>query len=487
MVSERKHHSITFQQRPHDGCRGWPGQQTWIHACLSYFVVVLAMGRRIGKTMTIPFLVMEEASRSTRFYQACYMAQGHPQAKDMFRLCLAMWEGANLVKNSHADEGQDRWIELIPFGSNKGFKMWFVSGEPLAHPGFHGKGLDRAILDEASLCPREAWTSTLLPMLAADGKALLLGSPFPEGMGFDWFEQEFLKGVPDGEQRDRNYISFCAPTECNPFLRVEQIRVLRNTAAAHSEELCLYDGRFARDSGAVFKNLKDVFCLNDFDDRGGIWRLRLPSGALDKMRLVAGLDFGAKKDYSVLSIFTLEDHPRQVLLARTQGDMQGQLRTYDALLGEFGHPLLYVEGRSEMAADMLAQRYGEGCRKVTWSSGGPWDKEKSVMRGMDFFEQKAWSMLNVPWQYDEFRLFSRTPRSKKNPHSTGFYYDAPSGSHDDSVAATLYATYGMPLAPRPKWEIEPEVIKPYTVAWLDALHESQSGGGSRLGQTTLRF
>lgn len=476
----------------HDGRGGYPGQETWLKACFAFFAVILACGRRVGKSTFIPNLFMEEMTGCDHFYQAAYGSQGHPQSKDMFRACLDAWTEAGIVKESRADEGQDRWIELDPLHMEMddgtiirghGGKVWFISLEQGAHRGFHGKGLDRAVIDEACLVPEEALTSTLLPMLVtARGKLLVTGSPFPDengAIGWEWFQRWWESGNILNENRKKNRISFNAPTEANPHNPLEWCAEMRATARSHSEELCLYDGQFARDMGAVFDNLKTVFCLKA-TDLGNAWQVEEYKRGTE---YVAGLDFGAKKDYSVLSIFTVEPHPRQVFLMRIQGPLHHQEAAIDRWMAAYHHPMLYVEGREGGAyiAPKLREMYGEGCREVLWASGGKWDKESAVLRGMDFFQQKAWSLIDVPWQYDEFRLFSRM---KRGANSTGFKYSAPSGKHDDAVAATLYAAYGLPFVRDKAFQVEPEKPKTYSSAWWDLHLAVNSRAPSRQGKSS---
>jgi hypothetical protein len=242
--------------------------------------------------------------------------------------------------------------------------------------------------------------------------------------------------------------------------------------------MCLFDGVFAKDLGSVFPNIGDVFVLSA-QDRGNVW---VHQDWQQGMAYVAGLDFGAKRDYSVLSIFTIEDRPRQVLVLRIHGDLHKQMGLIDRVLADYHHPLLYVEGREGGAyiAPALREKYGEGCRAVAWTAGGKWDKESAVLRGVDFFQQKAWSLIDVPWQRDEFRLFSRKRRGE---NSTGWKYEAPSGKHDDSVAATLYAAYGLPFVTREKLELEPEGPKPQTLEWYRQF--SRASVRSQDGPATL--
>lgn len=468
----------------HDGRPPYPGQQTWLKACLSdrWKEVVIACGRRVGKTTFIPRLLIEEMTGCDHPYVAAYMAQTHVLAKDMYRACLEAWGNAGLIVDQRADEGQDRWLKVAPINlidadgriisKGHGATVYFISGEN-GGTGFHGKGLDRAIIDEASLVPPAAYYITLSPMLVTtDGKMLITGSPFPDeagSVGWDWFKDRWEAGNVLNEERESSSISFNAPSEANPFNKIERVRMERAKCRSHSEELCLYDGQFARDMGAVFDNLKTVFCLKA-TVLGNAWQ---HEAYVSGTQYVAGLDFGARKDYSVLSIFTVEPHPRQVFLMRIQGELHTQMSTIDKWLGAYHHPMLYVEGREggRFIAPMLREKYGEGCREVAWASGGKWDKESAVLRGVDFFQQKAWSMIDVPWQYDEFRLFSRI---KRGANSTGFKYEAPSGKHDDAVAATLYAAYGLPLVRDKQFKVEPEAPKKLSKEWWD-LHIACNG------------
>lgn len=462
---------LIVTQQPHDGQHGYPGQKTWLQACYAYRVVTVAVGRQVGKSTAVSFLFLDEPGRMTGYYYGAYMAQGHPQAREMYGKCLEAYESGKIVRASR-DNGQDRWIELIPFNENKGAKIYFWSGDEEAHKGAQGKSLHRGVPDEASHLPEAAYKATMVPMFnATKGRALILGSPYPDGVGFEWFEKIWRKGDPSNPDRDPAYLSFNAPSESNPYSDPWVIKAGRAEQPNREYEMCLYDGLFAKNTGAVFSNLDNVFTLKNFKESGNLW----VSAAYDpRKKYVAGLDFGAKKDYSVLSIFTNEEHPRQVLLLRARGDYLPQLQEIDKQLAAYGKPIVYVEGRESgaMISEMMRVKYGDACRVVKWGRGGQYDKESSVVRGQDFFQQAAWSLMDIKWQRDEFRLFSRIQRDKNDP-SRGFNYSAPNGCHDDSVAANLYATYGLPLVHNTKLVLEPEVPKPLSTEWWDLARRTQ--------------
>jgi hypothetical protein len=477
---------IGLSSLPHSGANGYPGQTDWLAACLGFRTVVIAVGRQAGKSSLCPFLFLEEGGRSKALYTAAYMAQGHPQAETMYERILQDFDTGKIVIRSK-NKGQDRWIETIPFNDNRGMRLFFWSGDPEAHSAAHGKSLHRGVADEASLLPEEAYTGTMRPMFnATKGRALILGSPYPGGIGFPWFERFWLKGDPRNAQRDPNYLSFNAPSESNPYADLQIVADGRRDCGSRELEACLYDGLFARDLGAVFPNLGSVFCLPVLEHTNNLWISEKPDA---KKGYVAGLDFGSLHDSTVLSIFTNESSPKQVSLLRVRGPYLDQMREIVRVIDLYGKPLIFVEGREGgmVLSEMLQQRYKEGCRVIRWSDGGRYDKTSSIIRSVDFFQSSAVQMIDVPWQRDEFRLFSKRERKKGDP-ARGYKYEAPSGVHDDAVAAFCYAAFGLPLVPRNAFTLEDEKTpKPFSVEFWDMCRKTQRTSYFQQGSAGMTF
>lgn len=466
--------------KPHDGARGFKGQLTWILSALIHQLVVIAVGRQVGKTTCVQFLLLEEAARHEGYYTAAYAAQGHPQASEFYELCLANWTKADIVRR-YRDKGQDRFIELRPFGSNRGCKIYFWSADAEAHRGAAGKTLNRLVIDEASLIPEEALTSTFRPMLnVTRGKTLILGSPYPSGVGFDWFQRAWEHKDRDGQLLPTPpgaFESFNAPSECNPFSSEEWIAEQRRTCRTRTEEACQYDAIFVKDMGAVFENLDAVFVL-PYIQRG----LRYIGAEYTVgEHYVVGLDFGKFDDWTVVSVFHANTR-RQVALLRVQGAYEYQLGEITGLIDAYGRPVVYADGREggTVLCEMLRKRYGKSLYEVKWSRGGIYDKESSIFRGQDLFQQSSkdlskhhgWQMLALPEQREEFRLFSSEPLSPTNPSRR---YGAPVGRHDDFVAAALYACYGFPVESYNfvGRTFREKSIVPWTEEWLRAVRKAQ--------------
>lgn len=445
--------------------------------------MTIAVGRRVGKTTFVKFLVPEEGAQP-RFkgirYEACYGAQGHAQAKDFFDECYEDWKAAGLLKKAHSSESQDRYLLLHPWGEpgmeNDGARVWFISLDATAHAGFYGKGLHRGVIDEAAQIVSPAFYGTIMPMFATTkGKPLVIGTPYPDGPGFSWFEDLYLKGVPGTKKYEPDHLSFSAPTECNPLNTPDFVRRLRDSLPDDITRRCHIDGLFARDSGAVFENLDKVFVLPSTDE-GNRWIYR---EAKLHEPCVAGLDFGQYLDCTVMSIFSLETREQLAVMRFKKTLYDEQMSSIHAMVERFGRPVIVADGREAGGhlVNVLRQRYGDSVYVVKWAHGGQFDKAADVVHGQRLFQNIGWKMIDLDEQRNEFKDFGRTPLP-----SGGWRYEAPPGRHDDFVAAALFAARRMPIYEQIKNEVEadPNVFdltgkEPGTIAWHQFLIETQRG------------
>jgi hypothetical protein len=472
---------IDFGGAPHQGTPDYPGGQlAWLEACLKYQMVVIAVGRRVGKTTFVRFLYLREAAVTPGLYQACYMAQNHKRAWAFYDSMLQAWEKIGLVKR-HRDQGQDRWIEThsISWGDeptvNEGAVFHFWSGEPGAHQGTAGEGLNRAVIDEAPLIEEKAWTSTLSPMLTTTrGKGLIIGSPYPDGVGFDWVEREWMKGQPGTKTYDPTYHSFSAPSESNPYNPRDWLKHQRARCMSKAEEACQYDGTFSRDLGAVFENLDSAFVL-DYRDEGNIWT---HSDPVKTASYVMGIDWGESIDSTVVTIWDI-DTCTQVCAARFQKvPYEDQLKTIDMLIRRYEpHVMAEEKEVGRQLVKVLKIRYGDRVTGVVTAASGQWGKAGVITECRRRFQNKTWRFMNIPEQRDEFRLFSR-----KVLPAGGFRYEAPPGRHDDWVMSTAMASYRLPIAdPKPERVVEaaPGAFTPEWMDWARKLNGPRRGYGRR--------
>jgi len=446
---------------PHNGYRGedgillggaykeWTGQMAWLGACMDFRTVTIVVGRRAGKTSLDGFLVYEEGGQTEGPYTLGYVAQGHSQANDYYEMFLTDWSAANMVvrKKNH---GQDRYVQLRPYGLNHGAKIWFWSGEEGAHDQARGKGLNRLIIDEPGFVPESA-LPTFFPMLMdRGGKALIHGTARPDGIGFGWFRREYRLGIDTTDSegkpvpRDPDHYSFSAPSECNPFIPRASIladrKRLRSPMAPDVktlDEMSEFDGVFVEDLGGVFENIKRVCCLAPISSSPNRW---IYKDAEAGHNYVMGIDWARFLDSTVVSIFDIQTKEQVYLLA-----IPGNSLLYGSQMDEV-HRLFNLYNKPQIVADerdagsylceQMRFKYGDRVKGVKWSYGGEDDKSAYVTRGRDLFQHVGWKLMNVQAQVDEFTLYSKTPLPSRN----GYKYEAPPGLHDDFVSAALFAS-----------------------------------------------
>ena len=447
-----------------DGVPPHPGQLAVIQSMQDFKVTVHSPGRRWGKSSCRPYIIFDQLSRGVGWVEGCCGAQSHAEATEIWAKDLMAFEPLGAVTDKQ-NQDQRRYIDFKAIRQvdatgnvweiNRGGRVWYPSLAPDAHSRFQGKGLWFAILDEMSHVPTDAWSETIRPMLAdRGGHALIQGSPIPSGINFAGFADLYEIGVPGTEFYDPTWNSMTGPSEENPHIDHKEIAaqradLIRRGRAALAA--CLYDGRFVTDLGAVFTNLDAVFVLKPLQVAEETWILR---PARPGERVVVSIDFGRHDDSTVAMAMSYDTLEQLGLMRIRRTEYPVQLPLIDKFVRRYDRPQIWSEGREEMAADTLRRMYGDSCALIKWTSGGKFDKATCVARGMDYFERAAVRMLDVRWQRDEFRLFAREKTAKGR-----WEYNAPSGKHDDSVAAFLYGTYGLPLASEtaPVAAVEPHV------------------------------
>lgn len=428
------------------------GQITVIEDTHDHEVVVHSPGRRWGKSSCRPYLILDWISRGDGWVELAWGSQSHAEASEMADKDLLAFQPLGIVSDCKNDQ-QRRYIDFIPlvqhgddreFTRNAGGRVWYPSLAPDTHSRFQGKGLWFAGIDEMSHVPTEAWEETIEPMLSdRGGHALIQGSPIPSGINFTGFSDLFDRGNPKSAKYDPRWHSLTGRSEENPWIdhaavaRKRKALIARGRAALAS---CLYDGIFASDLGAVFLNLDATFSVKPRLIAHDFWMGRDP---LPDESVAIGIDFGRHDDCTIATAISRHNLEQLAVQRISQTEYPVQLPLLDAFLRRFPSRVVWAEGREEAAADMLRQRYGTGVNIVKWSASGPFDKSRAIARVMDLFERGVLKLLDVPFQRDEFRLFAR----KKMP-SGRWEYNAPSGQHDDSVAAAAYAlAYACPSNP----------------------------------------
>lgn len=459
MLAPSKDRVLDFSKYPPH-----PGQLRVIEAMRKYKVVLHSPGRRWGKSSCRPYVILDQIGHYQGWVEGCAGTKDHSEAANVWEADLLNFTRLGIVRGSSGDD-QRRHIDFAPVrreladgsvSQNEGARVWYPSLGPDAHRGFQSHGLHFAIIDEFSHCPYAAWFETIRPMMATTrGPTLIIGSPIPEGINFVGFASEWELGNPANPERLATHYSTTGPSEENPYVDPEEIRVQReylNRTGKAALAACLFDGRFVTDLGAVFTNLDSVFILKAREIEPGFWFYR--EARPDEL-VIIGIDFGRHEDATVITAFSFQTLEQLAVWRIELTEYLIQLPMIDRFVRRFPARQIWAEGREETAAELLRKRYGPSCALVKWANGGKFDKNSCVARGMDLFQTGGWTLINVEWQKEEFRQFARA----RLPSGT-WKYGAPDGMHDDGVAAALYASYGLPMVPSRAREVEIETNLP---------------------------
>jgi hypothetical protein len=247
-----------------------PGQQQIVDEARRWNV--LACGRRFGKT-TLGIDLLAECA-----------LDGMPVVwfSPTYKMLTEVWREATTILKSVTSRvsAQEHRIELITGGV---LDMWSLDNPDSSR----GRKYARAVIDEAAMVPglAEAWQAAIRPTLTDyRGDAFLLSTP----KGINFFHECYLRGQ-DPDQAE--WASWHMPTVANPFIDPREVEAARSELPEQvfSQE---YLAEFLQNEGAVFRNIDA--CLK-----------ALPTTPAEHRghRIVAGVDWAQKHDFTVISVF----------------------------------------------------------------------------------------------------------------------------------------------------------------------------------------
>jgi hypothetical protein len=225
---------------------------------LNRFTVVVG-GRRLGKTILAAYIALKELFFTNK--SVWIIAPTHDLAD-------RIWEYLDLWIRQYFDDRfsinkHEHIIENLTTHS----KLWTKTTE--SPQSLRGKGLDLAILDEASVIPNGIWDGHIKPnLMDHNGRAFFISNPF----GYNWFYDIFLLGTPEGQVANPSWTSFQIPTAIedidgnvvgtnNPaMITVDELKSNKTTTPIDiwRQE---YLAEFREGAGQLFKNFDK--CIDD--------------------------------------------------------------------------------------------------------------------------------------------------------------------------------------------------------------------------------
>lgn len=394
---------------------------------------VMACGRRFGKTLA----ASNELSKNALEFPSTlnwWVAPTYRQTEIAFEI---MAEALKPVLTKPANRSRMR-IDLI-----NGSVIECRSAE--RYENMRGDGPSFVVFDEASKCPKAAWTEVVRPALAdKQGRAIFISTPW----GRDWFWELFQRGQ-DTEFPD--WWSHSFPTTANPFVPASEVEEARRTlpSIVFAQEFL---AEFLDDAATVFRNV----------DGCAIGSLKEP---MVGHQYVVGWDMAKYQDYSVFTV--IDCNTREVVAFDRFNGME-----YRTQIDEHLVPLVHKYNNAFVTMDVtgVGDPLLEEVRKRDIDAEGYYftnqKKKELIDRAVVAIEQGLITYPPIQVLTDELKAFSY-----KFTTSGNVIYGAPEDVHDDCVISLALAIYGakigvsIPFLTSVRSEVDQSI--------LDALHTPQ--------------
>ena len=367
----------------------------------------LAAGRRWRKTTLCLSIAIEEALKGKQ------IIWGAP----VYDICRIGWAEALHALQGIGTANASRLELALPNGGRILFRSLDDPDNARGHTA------DGVVIDEAAYCKSESWFEVVRPMLIdTGGWAWLIGSP----NGHNWYWQEWVRAQDEPSSR-----AWRAPTrgyaivdgqlvrEPNPLENSEiseaEIRQLFGTmlAVQFRQEIL---AEFTEHEGQVFRFIQE----NLLPSNTGGENCR-------KHRLVMGIDWGQRGDYTALSI-GCADCQREIYLDRFQGVDYPSQRDRIKAQTKHWEPEVLAEANA-MGLPNIEQLQVDGVPVQEFTTTAA--SKAQIIQAMRLaFEQRSWKWLDITAGTQELEAYEMkvTPQG----HVT---YGAPEGLHDDTVIA----------------------------------------------------
>lgn len=378
---------------PHQG-------QMPIHQSKARFRVVTC-GRRWGKTLLGCNELAKFACEHNKKLLA-WVAPTYRQTKIAYRLIKAALQP--IIAHSSDSE---LLIELV-----NGSRMMFCSSDN--YDALRGFGIHFLVLDECPWIHEKAWTEVLRPTLSdTRGYALFLGTPKGRNFFYTLYQRGIDPAYPDWE-------SFTAPTSTNPYIPKDEIEA----AKAELPEMVYqqeYLAVFLNESAGVFTGI-DACVAGDVAE---------PAPHTD---YVLGWDVAKYQDYSVLTVINTSTMHVDYWERSNQIDYAVQLDHVVALAVRYHHA--YILQDSTGVGDPLLeqlQRRGLHADGYLFTNASKKILIETLALGL---QHRSVTFPDLPILLQELRQmeYSMTPGRL-------ITYNAPHGSHDDTVISLALAYY----------------------------------------------
>ena len=367
--------------------------------------LVIACGRRFGKTMMCAFLVIWDAlTKPNR--NIWLVAPTFPQTDILWEMVIE-YMPKEYVKQIF--EGR-KLIEL-----KNGSRIWAKSADnPQA---LVGRGLDLIVFDEASMVPIDAWNYMRPALGDRKGRAIFPSTP----KGKNWFYDIYMKDPANGGD-DPDYHSFHYPSMDNEFLDpMEFVKMTKDLPELMYRQEILAD--FIESGGEVFRNLNKVLtnCLQP---------------PIPEHNYLGGIDLAKYQDFTVIMLADMETNNIVFYERFNKLDWDYQKVRIASVLKQYNDAMAFADstGVGDPIVEDL-QRQGCNVKSFKFTTVS---KKQVIENLMKMIDDQIIRIPDLPEIRHEFGIFGFEQTQYGN-----IRYAAPDGQHDDIVIATSLCAWGL--------------------------------------------
>lgn len=386
---------------PHSG-------QIDLHDCDARFRV-MACGRRFGKTLAATNEIAKKALTKPSSLN-WWIAPTYRQTEIAFNL---LSDALAPVLSSKPNRSKLR-LDLI---NNAVIEC--RSAE--RYENMRGDGPSFVVFDEASKCPKAAWTEVVRPALAdTQGGAIFISTPW----GHDWFYELFQRGQDTSEV---DYWSKSFPTSANPFIPKAEIEEAKRT---------LPEMVFAQEFLAIF--LDDAATVFRRVDKAAVGTFADPEQGHS---YIIGWDLAKYTDFSV---FTVLDTVTQSVVAweRFNGvDYDKQIDEHLLPLARRYNDAHVVMDSTGVGDPVLTEVRKRDISVEGYALSNNIAKNKLIDGAVVAVEKQYIIFPPIQTLIDELKSYGYEYTASRN-----IVYSAPDGKHDDCVISLALAIYGAKLS-----------------------------------------
>ncbi len=338
--------------------------------------------------------------------RVAYFAPTYRMLQEIWRDTVRVVAPVTKTKNA-----SDHRLELVTGGI---VDMWSLE----AYDSIRGRKYHRAVIDEAAMCPalQDAWQAVIRPTLTDyEGDAWFLSTP----KGINFFKELFDRGQ---DPQHPAYMSWRMPTLSNPYIKPSEVEAAR---AELPEQVFTqeYEAAFLQGQGAVFRNIEA--------------NLTAPTDAVPAAhaghRIVMGVDWAQKNDFTVLGVFCATCMSEVALDRFNKIEFAFQRGRLRAAYDHWRVELVLAEENS-IGAPNIEALAAEGVSvqgfQTTAQSKPPLIQSLALA-----LERKEARWLDIPVATAELTAYE----SSVNSFTGRISYGAPAGSHDDTIIARALA------------------------------------------------